>query len=154
MSSTLANSAGTDNDNLVIFLNAGNTPTEENIYYIDDIEWRRAPYSVLVWRISKHQSSALTNGGYFENGSLNDIGINVIENPDKSGVNTSDSVAVYREAADGTQPWSGLASFSMEADVVFPDPDNKTISLKVWMDHRSRGCVQSRRFAEYSSISR
>jgi hypothetical protein len=76
---------------------------------------------------------SLTEGGYFENGSLNDLGITVIENPDKSGANTSDSVAVYREAADGTQPWSGFFH-QLDADIVFPDPENKTISLKVWMD--------------------
>jgi hypothetical protein len=121
-----------DNTKLVIFLNSGNTPTEENIYYIDDIEWRRAPYTACVATFETPELS-LTEGGYFENGSLNDLGITVIENPDKSGANTSDSVAVYREAADGTQPWSGFFH-QLDADIVFPDPENKTISLKVWMD--------------------
>ncbi len=123
----------TDNPKLVIFLNGGNIPAQEDVYYIDDIEWRRAPYSACVANFETPELT-LTQGGYFENGSLNDIGINVIENPDKSGINTSDSVGVYREAADGGQPWSGLFH-SLDADVVFPDPNNKTISLKVWMDH-------------------
>jgi hypothetical protein len=127
--------ADTDNTKLSVFLNAGQEPGGEDTYYIDDLVWRRAPYTACVANFETPELT-LSNGGYFENGSFNDIPFTVIENPDKSGINTSDSVAVYREAADGTQPWSGKFHL-LEADVTFPDPDNKTISVKVWMDHEA-----------------
>jgi len=121
-----------DHSQLAIFTNAGQEPGGEFIYYLDDIEWRRGPYSGCM---ATFESEALTldNWNYFQNGSLNGIDFIIVENPDKTGVNNSDHVGVYREAADGGAAWSGM-SCRLESTIFFPDPNNQTIRMKVWMD--------------------
>lgn len=57
----------------------------------------------------------------------------VIDNPDKSGINTSDKVGHYIEAA-GAQVWAG--GFSNPDPVTRIDATNGgQVCIKVWMDH-------------------
>jgi len=127
-----SSAAGSDNNRLAIFFNAGQMAGEEVTYYIDDIAFGRAPYTACVSDFETAATS-VTNWMYFENGSFQDSEFPVIDNPDISDGNMSQRVGVFREAADGTQPFAG-AFARLENIISFPDPMNKTIRMKVWSD--------------------
>lgn len=57
----------------------------------------------------------------------------VIDNPDKSGINTSDKVSHYIKAA-GAQTWAGGVSNPNPVER-FDATDGGTVCIKVWMDH-------------------
>lgn len=127
-----SDAAGSDNNRLAIFFNAGQMAGEEVTYYIDDISFGRAPYTACMSDFETAATS-ITNWMYFENGSFQDSEFPVIDNPDMSEGNMSQRVGVLREAADGTQPFAG-AFARLENIISFPDPMNKTIRMKVWSD--------------------
>ncbi len=119
--------AAANHQRLVFFFNFGVNNPDADVYYIDDIEWRRLPFKGCVADFETELTS-LTNWRYFANGSFDNDPIEIINNPDKSGVNTSNKVAVFKEATNGL-PFAGA----------FSDPSaplelgaSRTVRMKVW----------------------
>ena len=124
--------AGRNHPKLAIFFNAGQTPTSEVKYYIDDIQWRRAPYTACVVDFDVEELS-VTNWAYFGNAELDGPGnFLTVPNPAPSAVNNDATVGVFREAAGG-QVWAGMFA-DLDAPIAMP-AGNKTLRMKVWMDH-------------------
>lgn len=126
---------GKGNTKLVIFFNAGQLPTADDVYYIDDIELRRAPYTSCI----SNFETALDNLGgwqYFANGSLDGQKINniIVDNPKKSGINTSNKVAEFIERPGGNV-FAGYFNDAIPAAVSMGK--NKKITMKVLMDHEA-----------------
>lgn len=119
--------ADTDHPSLAIFMNAGNVQAEQLIYYLDDISWNRAPYTACVADFESPDFS-LDGWGYFPDGDDNP-GVAFVENPNKSGINTSDTVGYFFERGNGSQPWAGMFN-ALDAPIQLPN-DNKTIKMKV-----------------------
>lgn len=126
--------AGENHTRLAIFFNGGVKPTEETKYYIDNLKWSRSAYTACI---SDYEESAFTvaNWRYFANGSLENTVFAPAENPDKTGINTSNTVGVFKEATDGSI-FAGMYA-DLEAPVALPN-DNKKISMKLWMDHAAQ----------------
>ncbi len=123
--------AGENHQRIAIFFNAGVMPSQQDVYYLDDIELTRAPYTgcIATFENTDFTIDAFT---YFANGALDTVAFGVIENPDKSGVNTSDSVGIFQESADG-QTFAGMYT-DLDAPVSLPN-GNKIIRMKMWADH-------------------
>ncbi len=121
---------------LAIFFNAGQEPgTATDKYYIDDVQWSPAPFKTCIADFETPTTTFKT-WGYFGHGNDADLKFAVIPNPDPSGVNTSDSVGVAVETAGG-QVWAGMF-VDLPAPMLFPDPANKTMRAKIWMDHPAK----------------
>ncbi len=127
-----SSAAESDHDQLVIFFNAGNAPTEEDIYFIDDIAMGRLP---LMGCIADFETDGFipTDWSYFANGDGDDTEFEIIENPDKSGVNMTDSVAVFFEASTGGPANFAGITTDLEGGVQLPT-DNETVRAMIWMD--------------------
>jgi hypothetical protein len=112
---------------LAIFFNAGQLPSGETLYYIDDIEWRRSPYTGCI---SDFESPDFTvdNWRYFANGSLEGTEFEVVANPNQDAVNSSENVGIFLKAPDGAV-FAGMFA-SLAAPVTLPT-NNKTIRMKV-----------------------
>lgn len=127
--------ADANHTRLAIFFNAGQSPGgTTDVYYVDDVAWRPAPYRGCM---ATFETPPLTisNWRYFANGSLETTPFTTVSNPDPDAVNESETVGVFLEANDGST-FAG-----MYADPPAPiamSPDNKTISMKVWMDHAAK----------------
>ncbi len=120
---------------LAIFFNAGQSPGgATDVYYVDDVAWRPAPYTACVSNFETPQFS-VTNWRYFANGSLEMTPFTTVSNPDPDGVNESETVGVFLESNDG-------ATFAgMYADLPAPIvmlPGAKAMTMKVWMDHAAK----------------
>ncbi|MDP5170745.1 MAG: T9SS type A sorting domain-containing protein [Bacteroidia bacterium] len=123
--------AGENHQKIVIFFNAGVQPSQQDIYYIDDIRLSRAPYTACVATF-ENPDFTLKGWRYFANGTLENTVFQVIENPDKTGINSSDSVGIFIESSDGLV-FAGMYT-DVEAPISLPN-GNKTIRMKVWSDH-------------------
>lgn len=124
--------AGVDHPRLAIFMNAGQEPGAEIKYYLDDIQWRRAPYRDCIVDFER-PGYTLTNWSYFANGEFDGAGnFTTAANPAPSAVNNSPTVGVFRESPAGSV-FAGMFA-DPEAPIAMP-ADNKTIRMKVWMDH-------------------
>lgn len=126
--------AGMGYTRLSVFFNFAQTPAQEDIYYIDDISWERAP---LTGCIANFEVPAFTptEWNYFANGDTDGEELQVIANPDPSGINTSSMVAAFIEDPTG-EIFAGVYA-DLEAPVTLP-ADNQTMRIKVWMDHAAR----------------
>lgn len=126
--------AGKGNTKLVIFFNAGQLPTADDVYYIDDIELRRAPYTSCI----SNFETALDDLGrwqYFANGSLDGQRLaNIVDNPSKTGINTSNKVAEFIERPGG-ETFAGYFNDALPANISMGT--NKKITMKVLMDHEA-----------------
>ncbi|MCB9080098.1 MAG: T9SS type A sorting domain-containing protein [Lewinellaceae bacterium] len=132
----LSGAAGKGNTRLAIFFNGGVDHSDTDVYYIDDVEFRREPYTACISTFE----TPLDNLGkwqYFANGSLdgNQVDI-VVDNPHKTGINMSDKVAEFIERPGG-EIFAGMFTTALPSTVILPN-DNKTISMKVWMDHAAK----------------
>lgn len=116
---------------LVIFFNFAQVSDVEDIYYVDDIEWRRLPFTACVTDFESPDFS-LTNWRYFANGSGDETEFSIIENPDQSGINPSENVGFFFESSDATQNFAGM--FADPAAPMLLPVDNKKVRMKVWMD--------------------
>lgn len=123
--------AGTDHTRLAVFMNAGQKPGSEVKYYLDDLKWQPAPLTACVADFESRDLS-LATWTYFPDNNDNP-GFAIVENPDKSDVNPSDTVGIFVEKGNGAQPWAGMFT-DLEAPISLPN-DNKTIKMKVWADH-------------------
>lgn len=122
---------GASHKKLAIFFNAGQLPAQEDVYYIDDVFWTKASYTGCV----NDNESALTTleYRYFANGHIeqeNNL-VEIVENPNKTGINTSDKVGKFIRANDAAV-YAGAYS-NLDAPLDFGD--NKTVKAKVYMDH-------------------
>lgn len=117
-----------DHTKVAIFFNAGNEPGGNDVYYIDNISWARAPYTACVIDFETPEYT-VTNWRYFANGSLEGAPFQVVDNPNPGGTNNSENVGLFEEAADGLE-FAGMYA-DLEAPIAFPDAANKTISMKV-----------------------
>lgn len=123
--------AEADHQRLVIFFNFAQVSDVEDVYYIDDVEWGRLPFTACITDFESPDFS-LTNWRYFANGSGDDTEFSIIENPDKTGINPSDNVGFFFESSDATQNFAGM--FADPAAPMQLPVDNKTVRMKVWMD--------------------
>ncbi len=127
--------AGQGHNKLVLFMNAGAVATVGEVYYWDDIRWGLAPFEGCI--VNFEEEPYNPNGWiYFSNGVYADSTIQKVANPLKEGVNTSETVARFVEAAEapGVDPWSGVF-LRGETPINFTDPANQTISMDILMDH-------------------
>jgi len=112
---------------LTIFFNFGVSNTTADKYYIDDVEWRRAPYKGCVVTFETPEFT-LTNWAYFANGTAPTFA--PVVNPNKTGVNTSNNVGIFVENAMGM----GVENFA-GAFAALPAPvelgANRTVKMKV-----------------------
>lgn len=120
--------SGQDHKKVAIFFNAGNEPGANDKYYIDNISWSRAPYTNCVVTFESPELT-VTNWKYFANGSLEGAPFQVVDNPNPGGVNNSENVGLFEEAADGAE-FAGMFA-DLEAPIAFPSLANKTMRMKV-----------------------
>lgn len=126
--------AGKGNTKLVIFFNAGQLPTADDIYYIDDVEFRRAAYTSCISNFETPLDD-LGRWQYFANGSLDGQRLaNIVDNPNKSGINTSNKVAEFIERPGG-EVFAGYFNDALPANISMGT--NKKITMKVLMDHEA-----------------
>ncbi len=123
--------AGVDHTQLALFFNAGQLPAQEDIYYLDDVEWRLQPLTECVMDFETPQTT-YTDWHYFANGSGDTTIFEVSANPDQTGINPSDNVGTFLEFPDGNT-FAGMYT-DLPAPIALP-ADNKTIKMKVWADH-------------------
>lgn len=119
---------GQNHTRVAIFFNAGVLPSGPTDYFIDDLKWARPAFTGCI---TTYENAAFSLKGwrYFANGSEETTPFTVVANPDKSGVNTSDSVGVFIEAFDG-ETFAGMYT-DPDAPISLPN-NNKTIRMKVW----------------------
>ncbi len=126
---------GKGNTKLVIFFNVAQVSPDFDIYYIDDLEFRRAPYTSCI---SNFETTLDDLGGwqYFANGTLDGQKANsiVVNNPKKSGINTSNKVAEFIERPGG-EVFAGYFNDAIPAQVSMGK--NKKVTMKVLMDHEA-----------------
>lgn len=124
--------AGEDHGKIVVFFNAGQLPTQEDLYYIDDIFWSRAAYEGCI---DDHETptTTISNFNYFANGSLEAAGkmFEILDNPNPTGINPSAKVGEFIKAGDAL-PFAGMFA-DLDAPIEFGT--NKTARAKVHMDH-------------------
>lgn len=128
--------AGTDFRRLVIFFNFGEVQTEQLVYFIDNIEFRRAPFTNDCVADFERPDLTLADWNYFANGDLGGAQPMVVENPDQSGINTSATVLAFEENvtdgdAGGVQPFAG--AFTRPDAPIQLVPGMKSATMKVWM---------------------
>ena len=126
-----SDAAGMGYTRLVIFFGAGTNNAAANTYYIDNLRLGRAPYVSDCVATFETTASTPASGTYFDNGPFDPNGLVIVENPDQSGINTSEFVALFEESADGVQPYAGLA-LDLSTPIALA-PDAKTATMKVWM---------------------
>ncbi|MBV6427539.1 MAG: hypothetical protein KIPDCIKN_02061 [Haliscomenobacter sp.] len=126
--------AGKKNTKFVLFFNAGKQSTEGDTYYVDDIEWRREPYTGCVTTFETPADN-LGTWQYFaaaaREGKRFDV---VVDNPKKSALNSSNKVGEFVEEVGGN-PWLGMFNDQLPAQVHMGT--NKKMTMKVWMDHEA-----------------
>ncbi len=121
-----------DHNKLVLFFEPGKAIPATKTYYVDQIRWRRGVYNGCVSDYETAASS-IDNFKYFANGTLekNGIKFEVVANPKKSGINTSEKVGKFVKASD-SDPWAGMYA-DLDASIDFKG--KKTVSAKVLLDH-------------------
>lgn len=115
------------NNQLVIFVNAG--VPGGGTYLIDNIRFTRAGYNGCV---SDYETlpTSFDNFLYFNNGSYNKP-FESVDNPLKAGINTSNKVGKFVQAADANK----FAGMYMDLESPIDFKGNKQVKVKVLMDH-------------------
>lgn len=112
------------NHKVVLFFNAGNTDgTAEDVYYVDDIKfdvWIDPCVGIPADSTIISDFECQQNYTFFNDAAL------LVDNPDKSGENTSDSVGKYTD--DGTNAWDNLL---VDFGGVFDLTTNNQLHIKV-----------------------
>jgi len=123
---------GQNHKKVSIFFNAGVAHSETDLYYIDDIQWKRAAYNGCA---SDYETSntSISSFKYFANGHLETEGyaFKVVDNPLATGINPSQKVGEFIRASDG-QVYAGMYG-DLGARIDFKG--NLSIKVKVLMDH-------------------
>ncbi len=115
---------------LVIFFNFGQVQTEQLVYFIDNIEFRRAPFVNTCVSNFEEPELKLEGWNYFANGDFDGTPIAFIANPAPDAVNMTDSVAVFEEASNG-ETFAG--AFADPVAPIVMEAGAKVVTLKVWM---------------------
>jgi len=119
--------AGNGNTRVVLFFNGGETDgTSEDIYYVDDIKFMEfvGPCDGVV-----EDLSIISDFECQQNFAFGNDGAPVIDNPNKSGENTSDSVGEFTD--DGKSAWDNLfVDFGAEIDLSV----NNQLNIKILSD--------------------
>jgi hypothetical protein len=108
--------------------------SDTGIYLVDDIEFS----SQLLLDAEDGTTNKLVTMNVFANGpGQSNTDMIVVNNPDRSGVNTSEKCIQFtrRTTGNDAMPWAGF--FSSVAD---PDPDftiNKYVHVKIWKSNTS-----------------
>lgn len=126
--------AGKGYTRLAIFFNFGVTPTETDVYYIDDIEWRLPPYTGCIVDFET-PATTIATWRTFANGPDEDVNV-VVENPDKSGINTSNFVGQFIEKPAG-ENFAGMYTVGQPAPIALPNGERR-IRMKVWFSKEAR----------------
>lgn len=123
---------GEDHQKVAIFFNAGMTPAQEDLYYIDDFKWARSSYAGCILDYETPGTS-IDNFSYFANGHLEASGyqFQTVTNPDQSGINTSATAGEFIKASNAL-PFAGMFA-DLDAPIDFGS--NLTARVKVYMDH-------------------
>jgi len=128
--------AGGEYKRLVLFFNFGNEPEMEEIYYIDDLEWTRAPYTACV-EDYEDAALAITDWTYFANGDGNDTDFEIVDNPSPDAVNDSENVGIFIESATGETDLQMFAGMFSQLEVPIVLGESKTMRMKVLADHEA-----------------
>jgi len=113
------------NKKLVLFMNAGVDHGTDDIYYIDDVLWKRAPITGCVMDFETAETTS-TAWNYFGGGE--GTVFEVQANPNTTGINMSDNVGIFIELTDG-QVWNGMYT-DLPAPMAMP-VGNKTLKGKI-----------------------
>lgn len=124
--------AGQSHHRLAIFFNAGVLPSQEDIYYIDNLRWSRKNYTGCVVDYEGPETT-IDNFSYFANGHLETEGyaFKSLTNPNPSGINTSATVGEFVKASDAL-PFAGMYA-DLDAPIDFGG--NPVVKAMVHMDH-------------------
>ncbi|MBK9254637.1 MAG: T9SS type A sorting domain-containing protein [Saprospiraceae bacterium] len=115
-----------DHKRVCAFFNGGVTTTTVDDYYIDNIRFARAPYDACLINFETPEFTSLT-WNYFPADDAG--GFELVDNPDKSGINTSDKVGKAIEKATGGEVWQGMFT---DLDSYIDISQTKKIKMKVW----------------------
>lgn len=119
--------AGTPHNKLYLFFNAGNN--EGATYLVDDIKWKREYYTGCILDFET-PATTLKNFNYFDQGSYNKP-FEVVDNPLKDGINTSNKVGKFVKPADG----GNFTGFFADLDAPVDFLGLKEMKAKILMDH-------------------
>ena len=117
--------AGNDHKRVCFFLNGGVEHTTVDDYYVDNIKLSHAPYDGCIMNFDDAAFTSL-EWKYFPND--NSGGFEMVDNPLKGGINTSEKVGKATEKASGEQPWQGMFT-DLESYMTFDK--NLQIKMKV-----------------------
>jgi hypothetical protein len=121
--------AAANHRQVTIFFNFGVSNTTADVYHIDDVEWRRAPYKGCIATF-ENPTFSVTTWRYFANGSLDMDPFQIVDNPNKSGINTSDKVGLFRENAMGMNVSNFAGAFAaLQAPIELGA--SRTVKMKV-----------------------
>ena len=129
MTVDLSGAAGQGYTRLALFFGAGTDNATANIYYIDDVELNRAPFSMDCVTTFEGDDITLENWMYFANGSLEAEPFVIESNPLVSDGNQSESVGSFLKASDG-ETFAGITSVPIAPIVI---SDVKTATIKILM---------------------
>lgn len=117
---------GSNHKRVCFFFNGGvdNNPAAK--FYIDNLQFAHAPYDGCVMNFDD-PAFVSDSWRFFPADASGDF--ELIDNPDKSGINTSAKVGKAVEKASGEQPWQGM--FTDLASYVKFGSD-KLVKMKVW----------------------
>lgn len=116
---------------LGIFFGAGGDNPENNTYYVDDLQFARAPFMSDCVVTFETEDLTLSSWAYFANGDFEGNDFIISDNPNVSDGNPSAKVGTFEEASNG-EPFAGMFA-DPDAPVILPT-DNKVVTMKVLMD--------------------
>ena len=129
--------AGQGHTRLVFFFGAGVDNADPDIYYIDDIELARTPFTMDCVTTFEPGDITIEDWNAFGNDPLSGANqLIIIENPDVSEGNMSANVASFTESGDMAAMTFGGVAGSPVAPIVLND--SRMITMKVWMPVEGR----------------
>jgi hypothetical protein len=127
LSADFSAQAGQDHKRACFFFNGGNDHAGSiETYYLDNVAFEHAPFDGCIMNFDDAAFTSLQwkyfpadNSGAFE----------LVDNPDPSGINTSEKVGKAIEKASGEQPWQGMyADLPSYIDLSV----TKLVKMKIW----------------------
>ncbi|MBK9583300.1 MAG: hypothetical protein IPO48_15795 [Saprospiraceae bacterium] len=123
ISADFSSEAANDHKRVCFFFNGGVETSTVDDYYIDNVRLAHAPYNGCVMNFDDPAFTSLS-WRYFPND--NSGGFELVDNPSKTGINTSDKVGKAIEKASGEQVWQGMFT-DLESYMTF----DKNLQLKM-----------------------
>ncbi|MBC6995021.1 hypothetical protein QWY85_00980 [Neolewinella lacunae] len=116
---------------VVLFFGARADNMAPQTYYIDDIVLRPASFVNACVSTFDDADLTLADWRYFANGDFEGNPFLISDNPVTDGINPSEKVGTFEEAANG-ETFAGMFA-DLPAPIALPN-DNKTMRMKVLMD--------------------